>query len=150
MRWFELAEPPLIRLHVHVLNDAEYRLTITDCHAVLDGWSLTSLIAELVDRHRRAVTGVGPEPAAGPVPRFAEYVALERAAVDDPAARAFWDDMVERFPPVRVPRSVGAAPADKSTCGWYATTRTCATASTRWPPAPGCPARRSCSPPTTT
>ncbi|WBC00982.1 non-ribosomal peptide synthetase [Micromonospora sp. WMMA1976] len=116
VRWFELAEPPLIRLHVHVLNDAEYRLTITDCHAVLDGWSLTSLIAELVDRHRRAVTGAGPEPAAGPVPRFAEYVALERAAVDDPAARAFWDDMVERFPPVRVPRSVGAAPADKSTC----------------------------------
>ncbi|WFE36317.1 non-ribosomal peptide synthetase [Micromonospora sp. WMMD975] len=116
VRWFELAEPPLIRLHVHVLNDAEYRLTITDCHAVLDGWSLTSLIAELVDRHRRSVNGAAQEPPAGPVPRFAEYVALERAAVADPAARAFWDAMVEQFPPVRVPRSVGAEPADKSTC----------------------------------
>ncbi|MEV0001820.1 amino acid adenylation domain-containing protein [Micromonospora sp. NPDC050980] len=116
VRWFELTEPPLIRLHVHVLNDVEYRLTITDCHAVLDGWSLTSLIAELVDRHRRSVTGAGPVPPTGPVPRFAEYVALERAAVADPAARAFWDTMVERFPPVRVPRSVSAAPADKSTC----------------------------------
>ncbi|MCZ7436791.1 amino acid adenylation domain-containing protein [Micromonospora sp. WMMC241] len=116
VRWFELSEPPLIRLHVHVLNEAEYRLTITDCHAVLDGWSLTSLIAELVDRHRRSVTGAGHAPPAGPVPRFAEYVALERAAVADPAARAFWDTMVERFPPVRVPRSVGAEPADKSTC----------------------------------
>ncbi|MFI6330166.1 amino acid adenylation domain-containing protein [Micromonospora chersina] len=116
VRWFELAVPPLIRLHVHVLNDAEYRLTITDCHAVLDGWSLTSLIAELVDRHRRAVTGAGEEPAGAPVPRFAEYVALERAAVADPAARAFWDGMVEQFPPVRVPRSVGAEPTDKSTC----------------------------------
>ncbi|MGC4808259.1 amino acid adenylation domain-containing protein [Micromonospora sp. DT233] len=114
-RWFELDVPPLIRLHVHLLNDAEYRLTITDCHAVLDGWSLTSLIAELVDRHRRTLTGVGDAPAGPPPPRFAEYVALERAAVDDPAARAFWDTMVERFPPVRVPRSV-AEPTDKSTC----------------------------------
>jgi amino acid adenylation domain-containing protein len=116
VRWFELATPPLIRLHVHVLNDAEYRLTITDCHAVLDGWSLTSLIAELVDRHRRAVIGAGDPPADPPVPRFAEYVALERAAVADPVARAFWDAMVEQFPPVRIPRSVGGDLVDKSTC----------------------------------
>lgn len=111
-RWFELSAAPLIRLHVHVLNDAEYRLTITDCHAVLDGWSLTSLIAELVDRHR---TGA-PDPEEPPVPRFAEYVALEQDAVADPAARAFWDTMVENFPPVRLPRPAGAAGADTSTC----------------------------------
>ncbi|MEV6976426.1 amino acid adenylation domain-containing protein [Kitasatospora sp. NPDC093806] len=120
-RWFELAVPPLIRLHVHVLNAAEYRLTITDCHAVLDGWSLTSLIAELVERHRRAVTGAAPapesepEPDGPPVPAFAEYVALERAAVADPAARAFWDAMVESFPPVRLPRATGGELADKGT-----------------------------------
>ncbi|MEG8277208.1 amino acid adenylation domain-containing protein [Streptomyces sp. AHA2] len=106
-RWFELSAPPLIRLHVHVLNDTEYRLTLTDCHAVLDGWSLTSLIAELVDRHRRIRTGE-PGPAEDhEVPRFAEYVALERAALTDPAARRFWDAMVESFPPVRLPRARG-------------------------------------------
>ncbi|MEV5803116.1 amino acid adenylation domain-containing protein [Streptomyces collinus] len=114
-RWFELSVPPLIRLHVHVLNDGEYRLTITDCHAVLDGWSLTSLIAELVDRHRSARTGAAEPPDEPAVPRFAEYVALERAAVDDPAARAFWDRMVESFPPVRLPRPGGDGQADKST-----------------------------------
>ncbi len=115
-RWFELSVPPLIRLHVHVLNDAEYRLTITDCHAVLDGWSLTSLIAELIDRHRRERTGAAAAPAGAPVPRFAEYVVLEREAVADPAAHAFWDAMVESFPPVRLPRSAGGDQADKSTC----------------------------------
>ena len=115
-RWFELSAPPLIRLYVHVLNDAEYRLTITDCHAVLDGWSLTSLIAELVDRHRQGLAGT-PAPAAGePVPAFAEYVALERAAVASPQARAFWDAQVEAFPPVRLPRSAGGDQVDKSTC----------------------------------
>ncbi|MFC9278352.1 amino acid adenylation domain-containing protein [Streptomyces collinus] len=114
-RWFELSVPPLIRLYVHVLNDGEYRLTITDCHAVLDGWSLTSLIAELVDRHRSARTGAAEPPDEPPVPRFAEYVALERAAVDDPAARAFWDRMVESFPPVRLPRPGGDGQTDKST-----------------------------------
>ncbi|MFB6889876.1 amino acid adenylation domain-containing protein [Kitasatospora sp. NPDC056327] len=123
--WFELAVPPLIRLHVHVLNEAEYRLTITDCHAVLDGWSLTSLISELVERHRRARTGAAAAGAPDPdapdapdapaVPAFAEYVALERAAVADPAARAFWDALVESFPPVRLPRAAGGDLADKST-----------------------------------
>ncbi|MFD0345575.1 condensation domain-containing protein [Kitasatospora aburaviensis] len=51
-----------------------------------------------------------------PVPAFAEYVALERAAVADPAARAFWDAVVESFPPVRLPRAAGGDLADKSTC----------------------------------
>lgn len=115
VRWFELAEPPLIRLHVHLLNDGEYRLTITDCHAVLDGWSLTSLLAELVDRHRESVTGAGQESFAGPVPRFAEYIALERAAAADPAARVFWEAMLEHFAPARVPRMAGGEQADKST-----------------------------------
>ena len=114
VRWFELSVPPLIRLHVHHLNEREYRLTITDCHAVLDGWSLTSLIAELVERHRLLVTGAGEPPAGPPAPRFAEYVALERAALDDPAARAYWDRVIESFPPVRIPRSV-AGDGDKST-----------------------------------
>ncbi|GAA2526042.1 amino acid adenylation domain-containing protein [Winogradskya humida] len=114
VHWFELSVPPLIRLHAHRLNAREYRLTITDCHAVLDGWSLTSLIAEIVERHRALLTGAD-EPATGaPGPRFAEYVALERAALDDPAARSYWDHIIETFPPVRIPRSV-AGDGDKST-----------------------------------
>ncbi|WP_374984617.1 amino acid adenylation domain-containing protein [Streptomyces fradiae] len=100
---FDLAAPPLVRIHLHRLTDRELRLTLTDCHVVLDGWSLTSLIADLLDLHRRAVAhGRAPElPAA---PRFAEYVALERAALRDEESLAYWRTALDGLNPVRFTR----------------------------------------------
>jgi len=103
-RWFDLTVAPLVRLFVHRLSDAEFRLTVTDCHAVLDGWSLTSLIADLADAHGRALAG---EAVAGPVSltlRFADYVALERAAVGSAEARSFWHRRLAALEPVKLRR----------------------------------------------
>src|ERR1700754_3812291 len=44
---WDFTTPPLIRFHVHVLDDSRFRLSIPHHHAVLDGWSLSSLAAEL-------------------------------------------------------------------------------------------------------
>ncbi|URN14124.1 condensation domain-containing protein [Streptomyces radiopugnans] len=54
-RRFDLTAAPLVRIHLHHTGDHELRLVLTDCHVVLDGWSLTSLVADLLDLHRRAV-----------------------------------------------------------------------------------------------
>ncbi|MDT9685983.1 amino acid adenylation domain-containing protein [Streptomyces sp. TRM76323] len=109
-RRFDLAAAPLVRIHLHRLTDHELRLTLTDCHVVLDGWSLTSLIADLLDLHRRAVAhGRAPElPAA---PRFAEYVALERAAARDEESLEYWRTALDALDPVRFTRR-GAEPAE--------------------------------------
>ncbi|MFD1146968.1 amino acid adenylation domain-containing protein [Saccharothrix hoggarensis] len=98
-RRFDLAAPPLVRIHLHRLTEHELRLTLTDCHVVLDGWSLTSLIADLLDLHRQAVEGRTPQ--LPPSPRFAEYVALELAALESPEGLEFWRDELEEFRPVR-------------------------------------------------
>ncbi|MEV6579635.1 amino acid adenylation domain-containing protein [Streptomyces sp. NPDC051582] len=102
-RRFDLAAPPLVRIHLHHLTDRELRLTLTDCHVVLDGWSLTSLIADLLDLHRQAVAqGRTPElPAAPP---YAEYVALERAALVDEEGLEFWRRELADLSPVRFTR----------------------------------------------
>ncbi|MER5933048.1 amino acid adenylation domain-containing protein [Streptomyces sp. NPDC002054] len=109
-RRFDLAAAPLIRIHLHRIADTELRLTLTDCHIVLDGWSLTSLIADLLDLHRKSVAhGRAPElPAAPP---FAEYVALERAALQDEEALAHWRSALADLRPVRFPRH-GEPPAE--------------------------------------
>ncbi|MFI9005973.1 amino acid adenylation domain-containing protein [Actinosynnema sp. NPDC053489] len=98
-RRFDLAAPPLVRLHLHRLTDDELRITITDCHVVLDGWSLTSLIADLLDLHRQAVAG--REPRLPESPRFAEYVALELAARESAEGLEFWREQLAEFRPVR-------------------------------------------------
>ncbi|GAA4840132.1 amino acid adenylation domain-containing protein [Kitasatospora terrestris] len=104
---FDLAAAPLIRIHLHHLTDTDLRLVLTDCHVVLDGWSLTSLIADLLDLHRQAVTR-RRTPELPPAPPFAEYVALERAALNSPEALDYWRGALSELRPVRFPRR-GAA-----------------------------------------
>ncbi|MEU3822373.1 amino acid adenylation domain-containing protein [Streptomyces sp. NPDC030392] len=119
-RRFDLAAPPLVRIHLHHLTDRELRLTLTDCHVVLDGWSLTSLIADLLDLHRKAVAQ-GREPGLPAAPRFAEYVALERAALRDEESLAYWRTALDALSPVRFTRR--GADDEEAAGGVYETKR---------------------------
>ncbi|MFE0461112.1 amino acid adenylation domain-containing protein [Kitasatospora sp. NPDC058965] len=99
-RRFDLDRPPLLRYHVHLISDQEWLLTHTECHAILDGWSHTSAVAELLGLYRTLREGGTPAFPPPPGARFADFVALERAALDSPADRAFWAEAVtgrERF-----------------------------------------------------
>ncbi len=98
-RRFDLAAAPLVRIHLHRLTDQELRLTLTDCHVVLDGWSLTSLIADLLDLHRQAVAH-GRTPQLPKAPPYAEYVALERAALVDEEGLEYWRSALADLSPV--------------------------------------------------
>lgn len=99
---FDLTAAPLVRIHLHQISTTELRITVTDCHIVLDGWSLTSLVADLLELHRQAVVRRSRPTLPAPPP-LAEYVALERAAVADEAARAWWRDMLRDLSPIRFP-----------------------------------------------
>ncbi|MFD0318147.1 amino acid adenylation domain-containing protein [Streptomyces flavalbus] len=110
-RRFDLAAAPLVRIHLHHVTDHELRLVLTDCHVVLDGWSLTSLVADLLALHREAVTQrTAPRPPS--VPAFAEYVALERAALDSAESLAYWRDRLAALRPVTLRRRTDGAGAD--------------------------------------
>ncbi|MGW7268246.1 amino acid adenylation domain-containing protein [Streptomyces sp. NPDC054842] len=98
-RRFDLAAAPLVRIHLHHVTDHDLRLVLTDCHVVLDGWSLTSLIADLLALHRQAVAhGTAPEPPTAPP--FAEYVALERAALTSEESLTYWRERLADLRPV--------------------------------------------------
>ncbi|MBC3840455.1 hypothetical protein GXW82_10115 [Streptacidiphilus sp. 4-A2] len=97
---FDLSAAPLVRLFVHQLGEDQFRLTITDCHVVLDGWSLTSFIADLMELHHRGAAGLEPAAAARPAVRFADYVALEREALASTASREFWHEALVGLEPV--------------------------------------------------
>ncbi|MFI8233882.1 amino acid adenylation domain-containing protein [Streptomyces sp. NPDC085900] len=110
-RRFDLDSAPLVRIHLHHVTDHDLRLVLTDCHVVLDGWSLTSLVADLLALHREAVTRrTAPRPPS--VPAFAEYVALERAALDSEESLAYWHDRLAALRPVTLRRRTEAAAAD--------------------------------------
>ncbi|ATY11818.1 non-ribosomal peptide synthetase [Amycolatopsis sp. AA4] len=95
-RGFDLLRPCLLRLHVHWLADREWRLSFSYVHAILDGWSQNSLVAELIEDYRAGAA----EPVEPPPVRFADTVARERESLESTVDREFWAGRVnaaERF-----------------------------------------------------
>ncbi|WP_412741677.1 amino acid adenylation domain-containing protein [Krasilnikovia sp. MM14-A1004] len=83
---FDPRRPPLFRVCAQRLTDDEFQLTIAEHHAILDGWSFTSLLTELLDRHRDPHRPVAPPPES----TFRDFVAAEQAAADSAESAAFW------------------------------------------------------------
>ncbi|MGC5310408.1 amino acid adenylation domain-containing protein [Micromonospora zamorensis] len=109
-RPFDLARPPLLRLHA-VREDADaFTLIIAEYHAILDGWSLHLFRTDLLAAYDRERAGAS-HPARPGLP-FREYVAAERRARTDEATRRFWLDGPGAVPPLLLG---GAAPRTTTT-----------------------------------
>ncbi|CRK56745.1 non-ribosomal peptide synthetase [Alloactinosynnema sp. L-07] len=100
---FDLAEPPLFRLVVLTTSDDDYQLIFTHHHAILDGWSVNIFFEDLHSHYVERLYGgiAGPVPA--PRSTFADYVALEQRAVDDPAHQRFWRARTSSSAPLIAP-----------------------------------------------
>ncbi len=87
---FDLLCPPLFRITVQRTADDAFHLTVSEHHAILDGWSFTSLLSELLRRH--GALAAAPDSAAAPPPAssFRDFVAAEGRAAADPAALGYW------------------------------------------------------------
>ncbi len=100
---FTVSEAPLFRMAVHVLSDNAFQWTTTEHHAILDGWSMVSTLAEITDRYRRLLDGERPpvEPLRS---TYRDFVAAERAALDSVESNDFWRDRLTAVPDGRVAR----------------------------------------------
>jgi amino acid adenylation domain-containing protein len=88
-RHFDWTAAPLLRFHVHRRSDQSFQFTLSEHHAILDGWSVAALLTELFQRYV-ALLGHGPAPdSASPVP-FREFVALERQALESETQAEYW------------------------------------------------------------
>ncbi|WP_449353086.1 condensation domain-containing protein, partial [Streptomyces shaanxiensis] len=57
---FDLAAAPLLRLGAHIESDGAWWLSVTQCHVILDGWSHSNLLMEVLGEYRRARNGEAP------------------------------------------------------------------------------------------
>ncbi|MGJ5178590.1 amino acid adenylation domain-containing protein [Bradyrhizobium oligotrophicum] len=107
---YELATAPLLRFHLLRRAADEMQIVLGFHHVILDGWSVATLMTQLLSGYALRCRGGVPLTAARPPVAFAELIALERAAIAAPAHQQFWAAEVERLPSGRMPRSpVGAA-----------------------------------------
>jgi amino acid adenylation domain-containing protein len=102
-RPFVWSRPPLLRIRVHRIGDAAFQLILGFHHAILDGWSVATLAAELVQTYLAFHWGQQlREPA--PPSSFHTFVALERRTLASEESGRFWESVLAGAEATMVPR----------------------------------------------
>jgi amino acid adenylation domain-containing protein len=101
---FDLSRAPLIRFHVHRLTDELFQFTLAECHAIFDGWSLTSTLAEIFNTYSALLAGRNPPLQPPPATTYRDFIRLEQEAIKSVEHRAFWQSQLAGFTPLRLPR----------------------------------------------
>jgi amino acid adenylation domain-containing protein len=107
----DITVPSLVRYQVHRMSEGEWWLTHTECHAALDGWSQTAVIAELLALYRSLRDGEAPAPVLPPAVRFADFVAAERRSLESEEDRDYWASVLDVQDKLEVP-AAWAGPGD--------------------------------------
>ncbi len=100
---FAWDQPPLLRFHIHQRDAHSFQLSWAEHHAIVDGWSVASMITELLQRYlaERSQTAFEERPIES---TFREYVALEAATVASPLAQEYWRTQLADAEMARLPR----------------------------------------------
>ena len=96
--WFEAEKSrkidwtnaPLLRFQIHRRSEETFQFSLTFHHAILDGWSLATLLGELFEQYFSLVKDGKilslPEPAIA----FRDFVALQQTALKSETSCQFW------------------------------------------------------------
>jgi amino acid adenylation domain-containing protein len=100
---FDSTQPPLLRFRVQRRTDTTFQFTLTEHHAILDGWSAASLLAELFNGYFASLKGEynAELPLSG---AFREFVALEREILKSEEAREYWSRKLSGSTVTMIPR----------------------------------------------
>ncbi len=95
---FNWARPPLLRMSIHRRSPGTLQFTISEHHAILDGWSMSSFLAELLQYYLCLLDNVEAAPPPAPVAQMRDLVALEQQALRDAGAEEFWRGRLDQAP----------------------------------------------------
>ncbi|MEU8258989.1 condensation domain-containing protein, partial [Micromonospora inaquosa] len=99
---FEPSRPPQIRFRLLRRAADRFQLLVVESHLIVDGWSFTSLLAEIFEDHWSILTTGSPVDRPPLRSSFAEFVRLEQAAITSDESRRFWARQVADAPPTRL------------------------------------------------
>jgi len=112
-RPFNWSRAPLLRLKIYRRGDERFQLMLVFHHAILDGWSDSTMLTELFSHYwyllGEAASDIGPAPKAG----FRDYVALEREEIASAEGQQYWQEMLSNLTVTRAPRWKRSEPSSQ-------------------------------------
>jgi amino acid adenylation domain-containing protein len=103
-RPFDLTRAPLLRFHIHLRSDEHLQFTLTECHAIQDGWSLHTMLAEIFGHYVARLKGEEINPPEPLTLTYRDFVQLEREALESPECADYWDRKLSDGETARLPR----------------------------------------------
>ncbi len=118
-QWFEqekqqrlsLNHAPLMRFTIHSLSDTHFQFGFTMHHAILDGWSVASMVTELLNDYSTLLEGGDCRVVSPLAIKFRQYVALEIAIRKDKRQIDFWRNYLVDASYLNLPKMI--PPSDK-------------------------------------
>ena len=89
-RNFEWGLAPLLRAKICWRTPETFEFVLSFHHAVLDGWSVASLLTELFFEYSWQIGLSGKETLAEPAAKYRDFVALERDVLRSETAQEYW------------------------------------------------------------
>ncbi|NEQ20441.1 MAG: amino acid adenylation domain-containing protein, partial [Microcoleus sp. SIO2G3] len=103
-RPFDWTRAPLLRVQIHRRTEATFQFTLSFHHAILDGWSVASLVAELFERYffllGKDVPPIQPPPAS----TFRDFVALQKKSLRSHQCQQYWRQKLSDSQMTTLPR----------------------------------------------
>ncbi|WP_375466723.1 amino acid adenylation domain-containing protein [uncultured Nostoc sp.] len=103
-RHFDWTHPPLVRFFVHRRTQEAFNLTVSFHHAILDGWSVASMMSEFFKRYLsllgEGVDYVSPQFSLA----FRDFVALEQQAIASSSTGRYWSERLNDSTFTKLPR----------------------------------------------
>ncbi|TFI51868.1 amino acid adenylation domain-containing protein [Mastigocladus laminosus UU774] len=103
-RHFDWNVPPLLRFHVHRRTPETFNLTLSFHHSILDGWSVASLLTELLQQYLYLLGKNVLPLSAPPKITFRDFVALEQTTVQSQEYREYWQQKLNHITITKLPR----------------------------------------------
>jgi amino acid adenylation domain-containing protein len=101
---FDLSQPPLLRFCIHRRTEETFQFTLTECHAIFDGWSLQSTLAEIFQNYFALLRDESLPLQTPFATSFRDFVALEQATLQSETCRRFWHDRLSDATVTEIPR----------------------------------------------
>src|SRR5262249_30676184 len=90
---FDWRQAPLLRFHVHRRAEDAFQFSFSFHHAILDGWSVATMLTGLFNAYAARDSEAGAS-AAVVSASYRDFVAAERAMLNSEAAREYWRTML--------------------------------------------------------
>jgi len=103
-RKFDWTKPPLLRFQIHRRSEQTFQFSFTEHHAILDGWSVASMLTELFEHYFSLVNEAVYPGSPPPITTFRDFVALERNAIASEECRCYWTEKLNNSSLTKLPR----------------------------------------------